>query len=287
MSRGKRAAVENLVASGHYQEAPRATGIAVFSTKGGTGKTFIATNLAAGLARAGRTVALVDLDLQFGDAALALGMIPERTIYDLVSTYTDFDMSLVADFMLKHSCGLHLLPAPLYPDQAENVTVEDLEAVLGVLQGGYEYIVVDTPPFFEDRILIALEWAAHIVQVGSMDLPSLKNMKISFTMMDLMAYPKDKLRVVMNRADSRVGLDVGQAEKHLGLSVDHLISSSIEVPRALNAGETLLLSKPGLKVSQELSTIVRSFDTPSTNGHDKKRRSLLSMRLGRSTDGTR
>ena len=271
VSKGKREALEGLTAyAGGQKEAKPAKRIVVFSTKGGTGKTFISTNLAAGLAAAGKRVALVDLDLQFGDAAIALGLVPQRTLFDLVQGYTEFDATLMADFMLKHPSGLSVLPAPLYPDEAERITVEDVENILRVVQTSYEYVVVDTPPFFEERVLVALDWADHVLLIASLDIPSVKNLKTVFRTMGLMSYPEEKLMILMNRAGSKVGLELGDVEKHLGRSVKVGISSSIEVPRALNAGEVLLLSKPGNKVSQELAKLVQTFQG-SSNGSANSR----------------
>ena len=126
-----------------------------------------------------------------------------------------------------------------------------------MVQSSYEYVVVDTPPFFEERILVAFDWADHVLLIASLDIPSVKNLKTVFRTMGLMAYPEEKLMILMNRAGSKVGLELSDVEKHLGRSVKVGISSSIEVPRALNAGEVLLLSKPGNKVSQELAKLVQ------------------------------
>lgn len=259
VSKGKRSALEELAAVAARKEAKIAKRIVVFSTKGGTGKTFVSTNLAAGLAAQGRRVALVDLDLQFGDAAIALGLVPQRTIYDLVQGYTEFDAALLEEFMVKHASGLSVLPAPLYPDESEKITIEDVEAVLNVVQTSYDYVVVDTPPFFEERILTALDWADYVLLIASLDIPSVKHIKTVFRTMGLMAYPEEKLFVIMNRAGSKVGLEVGDVERHLGRRVRASISSSIEVPRALNSGEILLLSKPGSKVGHELAELVKYF----------------------------
>lgn len=260
ISRGKRSALQGIAAQMANRKAPHvAKRIVVFSTKGGTGKTFVATNVAAGLAAQGKRVALVDLDLQFGDAAIALGLVPQRTIYDLVQSYTDFDMALLEDFMVRHSSGLSVLPAPLYPDESEKITVDDVQRVLDVIQTGYDYVVIDTPPFFEERVLVALDWADHVLLVAGLDIPSVKHLKTVFRTMGLMAYPEEKLLIVMNRADSKVGLDVAEVERHLGRRVKATISSSVEVPRALNAGEILLLSRSNTKVAHELSSLVKSF----------------------------
>jgi len=278
VTRAKRSILEGLASSGTGSTTQPAKRIVVFSTKGGTGKTFLSTTLAAGLAARGRRVALVDLDLQFGDVAIALGLTPERTLYDLVRTYTEFDVALLSEFMLRHPSGLHVLPAPLYPDQAEQITEEDVRMILSVVQQGYEYVIVDTPPFFEERILIALDWADHVLLVASLDLPSVKNLRVSFTTMDLMAYPNEKLHIVMNRAGSKVGLELDDVEKHLGRPVQLAVSSSIEVPRALNAGEVLLLTKPACKVGIELNELVTSFDFAGAEAEDRRRFGLFRKR---------
>ncbi len=281
VSRGKRSALEGIAAYAVAQNEPKvAKRIVVFSTKGGTGKTFVATNLAAGLAASGRRVALVDLDLQFGDAAVALGLVPQRTLFDLVQGYSEFDAALLEDFMVKHASGLNVLPAPLYPDEAERITTEDVEKILQVVQSNYEYVVVDTPPFFEERVLVALDWADHVLLIASLDIPSVKNLKTVFRTMGLMDYPEEKILILMNRAGSKVGLELGDVEKHLGRTVKVGISSSIEVPRALNSGEVLMLAKPGNKVSQELAKLVQSFQFDS-NGSASAHSADPSRRQGR------
>ena len=167
--------------------------------------------------------------------------------------------------MIQHPSGLHLLPAPLFPDQAEQVSPADIEAILKVLSKGYEYVIVDTPPFFEERALVALEMADQVMFVGSMDLPTIKNMQVTFSTMEMMSYPKEKVQNIMNRADSKVGIDSDMAEKHLGVGIDFSIPSSIEVTRALNAGEIIVVKSPSGKVGRELSKIVSSFNGGATD----------------------
>ncbi len=287
VSRGKRSTLQEVAAQlVSRQETKIAKRIVVFSTKGGTGKTFVATNLAAGLAQTGARVALLDLDLQFGDAAIALGLVPERTIYDLVQAYTDYDLTLLEEFMVKHPAGFSVLPAPLYPDEAERIMTSDVQVVLDVIQTGFDYVIVDTPPFFEERVLMALDWADHVLLVAGLDIPSVKHLKTVFRTMGLMAYPEEKLLIIMNRADSKVGLEVSEVEKHLGRRVAATLSSSVEVPRALNSGELLLLVKPNTKVARELAQLVKLFGGPDHPGTERPTDSGtgLARLLGRKND---
>ncbi|HZK49931.1 MAG TPA: response regulator [Thermoleophilia bacterium] len=272
VSGAKRSALEGITAKATaIKEKPIARRVVVFSTKGGTGKTFLSTNLAAGLAATGKRVALVDLDLQFGDVSIALGIVPQRTIYDLVQGYTDFDLALLRDFMLPHpASGMFVLPAPLYPEQGDEITDSDVTRLLEAIQEDYDFVIVDTPPFFEERVLAALDWADDILLVGSLDLATLKNLKLSLASMELMSYPVEKIRIVMNRADSKVGLELADVERHLGRAVRYSISSSIEVPRALNTGEVLAVQRPNLRVSQELKAVIDDY-AGSVNGAAPRR----------------
>lgn len=267
VSGAKRSALEGIAAQASEKSGEKiARRIVVFSTKGGTGKTFLATNLAGGLASHDKRVALVDLDLQFGDVAIALGMVPKRTIYDLIQAYPEVDAALLSDFMLTHTAtGVHVLPAPLYPEEGDKITAEDIRGVLEAVQESYDFVVVDTPPFFEERVLTALDWADDIVLMGSLDVATLKSLKLTLSSLELMAFPDEKIRVVMNRADSKVGLDLADAERHLGRPVRYSIPSSVDVPRALNAGEVISVQKPGARVSRELARIAADY-AGGTNG---------------------
>ena len=130
----------------------------IFSPKGGTGKTAVATNLAAALAKKeGKRTLLLDLDLQFGDASIVLGLEPEKTIYDLVVAPGELDSEKLAGYVTKHTCGLDVLAAPLRPEDAELVTEGKVTSLLEVARGSYEVIVVDTSPFFHGAMLATLD----------------------------------------------------------------------------------------------------------------------------------
>src|ERR687885_759498 len=132
--------------------------VTVFSPKGGTGKTSISTNLAASLAKhAGKRTLLLDLDLQFGDAAIMLGLEPEKTIYDLVVAPGELDSEKLAGYTTRHTSGLEVLPAPLRPEDAELVTEAKLGRLLEVAREAYDVIVVDTSPFFHGPMLATLD----------------------------------------------------------------------------------------------------------------------------------
>src|SRR4051812_6792239 len=153
--------------------------VTVFSPKGGTGKTTVATNLAATFAkRDGKKTLLLDLDLQFGDAAIVLGIEPEKTIYDLVVAPGELDSEKLACYVTKHPCGLDILAAPLRPEDAELVVESKVTNLIEVARGSYEQIVVDTSPFFHGAMLATLDRTDDLVVLCSPDVPTLKNVRL-------------------------------------------------------------------------------------------------------------
>src|ERR671937_527889 len=191
-----------------------------FSPKGGTGKTVTATNLACSLAKhEGRRTLLLDLDLQFGDAAIMLGIEPEKTIYDLVVAPGELDSEKLAGYTTKHVSGLEVLPAPLRPEDAELVTEAKLGRLLEVARDAYDVIVVDTSPFFHGPMLATLDRTDELMLLCSLDVPTLKNLRLALQTLDLLSFPKQRVRIVLNRSNSKVGMKPNEVEGALGMKV--------------------------------------------------------------------
>ena len=218
--------------------------VVVLGPKGGVGKTTVATNLATTLAARGRSVLLVDLDLQFGDVGLVLGIRPERTIHDLVSAQGRLDGERLSGFISRSRDGVDVLLAPARPDQAEGVTPERLAEVLDVACRAYDVVVVDTPPAFTSTTITAIDRAQHAVMIGSLDLPGLKNMKVGLETMALMGFERDRIVTVLNRANSKVGLIGTDVRKVLAAAPDVSVPSDRSVPRSLNAARAIVAGDP-------------------------------------------
>ena len=218
--------------------------VVVLGPKGGVGKTTVATNLATTLAARGRSVLLVDLDLQFGDVGLVLGIRPERTIHDLVSAQGRLDGERLSGFISRSRDGVDVLLAPARPDQAEGVTPERLAEVLDVACRAYDVVVVDTPPAFTSTTITAIDRAQHAVMIGSLDLPGLKNMKVGLETMALMGFERDRIVTVLNRANSKVGLIGTDVRKVLAAAPDVSVPSDRSVPRSLNAARAIVTGDP-------------------------------------------
>jgi pilus assembly protein CpaE len=216
--------------------------ICVLGLKGGSGKTLTCTNLAVALADAGRRVAVIDLDLQFGDVGLALGLKPERTIYDLVRAGGSLDAQKVSDFMPQHPSGVRALLAPTRPDHAGVVTNEFLRDVFEVLREAHDFVIVDTPPGFTPEVIAAVDASTAVCMVAMLDSLSLKNTKLGFETLELMEYDDQNVRFVLNRADSKVGISSDDVLAIMGHRPTILVPSDRDVTRSINEGQPIAVS---------------------------------------------
>jgi pilus assembly protein CpaE len=253
--------------------------IAVLGPKGGTGKTLVSTNLAVSLAQRGRTVALVDLDLQFGDVGLCLGLSPERTIYDLVKAGGTIDADKIEGYMTPHVSGVRALLAPSRPDQASSVTVELLRDVYSVLRSTYDFVIIDTPPGFTPEVIATIDSASDVCLVGMLDSLSLKNSKLGLETLDLMGFDPEHIQLVLNRAGSRVGITTDDVRTVIGREPDILVPSDREIPRAINEGQPIILAKPGSEAARSFGLLADRFAAADSNGAGpSRRRSLFARR---------
>ena len=246
-------------------EQRRGTVVTVFAAKGGCGKTTLATNLAAVLADGGkREVCLVDLDLAFGDVAIALQLFPAHTIADAIPMGDLMDEEGVLSLVTAHSPGLSTIVAPVEPGISEGITAAMVSRILAVLKRNFDVVVVDSPPAFTDHVLAALDESDVIALLTTLDIPALKNLKLSLEALDLLNYPRDRWRVVLNRADSKVGLVMNEVEKTLRVPIAVEIPSSRAVPASVNRGIPIVLDDPGHPVSQAIRQFADQHVVPLT-----------------------
>jgi pilus assembly protein CpaE len=216
--------------------------ICILGPKGGTGKTLTTTNLGAALAERGQRVVVVDLDLQFGDVGLALRLAPERTSYDLASSSGSLDAEKVDAYLSTHPTGMRVLIAPSRPDQAAAVTTEVLQQIYPLLRQHNDFILVDTPPGFTPEVITSIDAASDCLMVGTLDSLSLKNTRLGLETLDLMGFDRSNVRVVLNRADSRVGIGHGDVLAIIGRPPDVLVPSHRNIARSMNDGVPISVS---------------------------------------------
>ena len=234
--------------------------VTVFSPKGGTGKTVTSTNLAAAFAKfEGKRTLLLDLDLQFGDAAIMLGLEPEKTIYDLVVAPGELDSEKLAGYTTRHPSGLDILPAPVRPEDAELVTETKLSRLLEVARESYDVIVVDTSPFFHGPMLATLDRTDELLLVCGLDVPTLKNVRLALQTLELLAFPQNRIRVVLNRANSKVGMKRSEVEGALAVKVRFEVPSDRAVPIAVNRGNPAVLAESGADFSKAIREMAKGL----------------------------
>jgi pilus assembly protein CpaE len=223
------------------KEAAARNVICVLGLKGGSGKTLTAINLAVSLAKAGRSVAIMDLDLQFGDVALAMGMNPVRTMYDLVRSGGSVDAQKLEDFLVVHPSGARALLAPVRPDQASVITVSFLAEVQRLLAEMFEFVVIDTPPSFSPEVIAAVDSSTDALVVVMRDTLSLKNTKLGLETLERMEYDRRRVKILLNRANTNVGIERDDVLAILGRDVDILLPSHRDIARSINQGVPIAL----------------------------------------------
>ncbi|QDR83255.1 response regulator [Sporomusa termitida] len=232
--------------------------ITVFSAKGGTGKTTIAANLAVALAaKTGLETGIVDVDLQFGDVAVLLNLMPRVTIADLVRDAAPLAKETLDNYLVPFNPAVKVLAAPLRPEQAAMITNRHLAAILNIMRANFEYTVIDTASVFSEAMLTVLAASDIILVVAALDLPTIKNVKLCLEMLESLGYGDDKIKVVLNKTTIDSGMETGEVEESLGYKFavtvpgdEHVVVSSV------NRGVPFVSSHPETPVARGIKELV-------------------------------
>lgn len=242
----------------------------VFNAKGGCGKTTISTNLGAYMASTGARVLLVDLDLAFGDVAISLQLRPTTSVGDLVAMSGHLDAQGLASVVTKHDSGLDTLCAPSQPREADGIPGSIVGEMLRVARRSYDYVIVDTPPAFSEHVLVALDLCDVLVLIATLDIPAVKNLRLTLETLDQLGHPRDGRVVLLNRSDSKVGLHTEDVVSAIKQPIAALIPSSSHVPASTNRGVPIVLDEPKHAVSLALRSFADKYivnaPTPSRSG---------------------
>jgi len=233
--------------------------VCILGPKGGTGKTVTSANVGAALATAGKRVAVIDLDLQFGDVALCMGVRPETTIYDLATSPGSLDAEKLEAYLVPHESGARVLVAPTRPDQAVLINVEFLREIYSILRSISDFVVVDSAPGFTPEVISAIDASTHAVMLGMLDTLSLKNTRLGLETLELMGYDSERILLALNRADSRVGISDDDVMRIVGRRPEIRIPSDVEVTRSVNDGTPIVLSKPKSEAAQSFARLAEAL----------------------------
>jgi pilus assembly protein CpaE len=257
-----------VVPNGAAPRSRSARVITVFSPKGGTGKTVISTHLATALAKhqKARTL-LVDLDLQFGDAAIMLGLEPEQTLHELATGPASLDSDKLSGYLTRHAAsGLDVLAAPLRPEHGELVGDETIEHLLEVAGPLYDAIVVDTSPSFHGPMLSALDRSDVLLFVCTPEVPTIKNVRLGIETLRLLSFPEDRMRLVLNRSDAGAGLRRPDVEAALGMQISYELPSAPDVPAAVNRGIPMTVAAVGAPFARSVLAMSASLLSTTSAG---------------------
>ena len=237
--------------------------VAVFSPKGGVGRTTVAVNMAVAAAtELGKKVVLFDGSFQFGDVGVLLNLNPKnKSIADLVPELEQagHEVESIDTFVINHSAGIRVLLAPPSPEMAELITPSGIKRVIEALRQNHDLVVVDCTSYFNDTTLGILDSADVILTMLSLEITSIKNMRLFLEVANQLGYEGGKVRLVLNRADSALGIRIADVEHSIGRKVDDtIVSDGRSVVYALNRGVPFFLSNREAQVSQDILRLARS-----------------------------
>ncbi|MCW2766922.1 MAG: minD 3 [Nocardioides sp.] len=232
--------------------------VTVFSPKGGVGKTTMAVNLALALTESGaRKVCLVDLDLAFGDVAITMQLFPTRSIEQAIGSEDSMDFAMIDGLLTRHQDSLMVLAAPAHPDARERVTARLVSKILNTLREGFDFIVVDTAPAFDEQTLTALDETDECVIVATLDVPTLKNVKVAVETLEMLNIANGHRHLLLNRADDAVGISPDKVEAILGMKVAAQVATSIDIAASTNSGTPIIVDNP----DHPSSAVIRALAT--------------------------
>lgn len=230
--------------------------ITVASATGGCGKTFFAVNAAYFLqAHAGGKACIVDLDLQFGEVTAALRLQPRYTIFDAQQHHpggVDLDEHL-DDYLVHHATGVSVLPAPREPSEADRIDPADVVRIVEAVRRRFDFVIVDTPPALTETVLATLDVSELLFVMATLDLPSVRNLGVFLTTLGKLKVPTDAIRLVMNKAEAGVGIDVDDVARLFPGGFHAVLPYASVVSRSVNHGEPVLKAYPDALVSRRLS----------------------------------
>lgn len=255
----------------------KANVITMFSPKGGVGKTMIAANLAVDLSRRNQKVVILDLDLQFGDVNLYLGLEPKDTVVELLQEQKVINIDNIRNYLTLHYSGVQLLASPTSPEYAGNISPNLINPIISILRNYYDYIIIDTTSDFSELNLFLLEESSQILYVTGMDISLLSNSKKGFILLESLNL-NDKIKLIVNREFSG-DINLRDIEKIMGIPVELVIPNEYQDSvRALNQGVPLVMDFKN-EISQSISRLTRMFSTEDVKEEEKKK-SLFNLFFG-------
>jgi pilus assembly protein CpaE len=259
--------------------------VTVFSAKGGVGKTTFATNIGAHLAMTGHKALLVDMDLAFGDVGISLQLMPKSTMMDAVAMSGHLDEQGLRSLVTRHhASGLDALCAPTEPSDADRIPSHSVSEVLRVARRYYDAVIIDTPPAFTEQVLASFDLSDVMILIATLDIPAVKNLRLTMETLDLLGTPSERRLIVLNRSDAKVGLRAEDVVTAIKQDIIATVPNSSDVPASVNRGVPLMIEDPRHPVSAALRRLSDDYIRPliaPEGSHDDGRRRGLGLLRGR------
>lgn len=264
------------------QPIPSGIVITVYGAKGGIGKTTIAANLATALAQVtGGSVALADMDTQFGDVAIMMDIPVEKTIVELARRADEADRELVRDYLVHHWSQVRILPAPFEPSQWHAIKPAQMEKIIAVLAQTHDFVVLDTAATFNDLIAVALDKANIVLLVTSMDISSIKNTVVVLKLLASSSFPQEKLKLTINRTSGTNTLKEEDVKNVLKQEIFWRIPYDESVGASVQLGKPVVLARPGARVSQSILDLAAVLSGKERAPEPNRHGSWVGRLLGR------
>ena len=245
--------------------------ISVFSSKGGTGKTFLATNLASALAKeSGKDTAILDLELELGDVFSYFGTEPARPMADLIGLGDEAKREELLSVSTQLAPNLYGFGSQHEPGGGTSVTGEAIGKVVRALRRSFEYVVIDGTAQYTDPALAAFDLSDAVCLIAALDVVGIRHLSLALQTLTSLGFPRDRFRVILNRADSKVGLEVADIERIVKVKADAMIPSTRLVPTSLNLGKPVVLTEPRSEVAKAVTQLAQTFMDVSEEGRRRR-----------------
>jgi pilus assembly protein CpaE len=234
--------------------------VTIAGFKGGIGKSTLASNIGVALAQQTQQhVALIDLDLQFGDDAVMLDLVPRTTIEHVVSDLDGLDPQLLQSHMAVHASRLKVLPAPTNPEAADSITDESVLRIIELAAATNDFLVIDTAPHLDGLSIAAMEMSTLVLVVVVPEIPCLRRTLAALKLMHSWGYSRDKVKLVVNRSERRGAVSRAEIERVLEYPVFAEIPDDRAVANGISVGAPAAMSAPKSRGGHALNDLARTL----------------------------